>query len=33
MTATPKMYAGNLDDDQIISMDNKKIYGREAIYI
>uniref|UniRef100_A0A6C0C8C7 Helicase n=1 Tax=viral metagenome TaxID=1070528 RepID=A0A6C0C8C7_9ZZZZ len=30
MTATPKMYVGDNDDD-IISMDNKKIYG-EKIY-
>ena len=27
MTATPKIYAGDLEDDEIISMDNKKMYG------
>jgi superfamily II DNA or RNA helicase len=27
MTATPKMYAGDLDNDEVISMDNKKFYG------
>ncbi len=29
MTATPKNYAGYLDDEQIISMDNEKFYGKE----
>ena len=29
LTATPKMYAGNIEDDNIISMDNKKIYGEK----
>lgn len=29
MTATPKMYAGKIEDDNIISMDNKKIYGEK----
>ncbi len=29
MTATPKNYAGNFDDEQIISMDNEKFYGKE----
>jgi superfamily II DNA or RNA helicase len=27
MTATPKIYSGDLDNDEVISMDNKKIYG------
>jgi predicted helicase len=27
MTATPKIYSGDLDNDKIISMDNKKFYG------
>ncbi|AYV85350.1 MAG: superfamily II helicase [Satyrvirus sp.] len=27
MTATPKMYNGALDDEEVISMDNRKIYG------
>lgn len=29
MTATPKMYSGDLDKEDIISMDNKKIYGEK----
>ncbi len=27
MTATPKMYSGDLDDEKIISMDNETFYG------
>jgi superfamily II DNA or RNA helicase len=27
MTATPKMYSGDLDNEKIISMDNEKFYG------
>jgi superfamily II DNA or RNA helicase len=32
MTATPKMYSGDLDDEKIISMDNEKFYGPK-IYV
>lgn len=27
MTATPKIYNGNLDDEEIVSMDNTELYG------
>lgn len=29
MTATPKIYNGDLDSDEVISMDNKNIYGEK----
>jgi predicted helicase len=29
MTATPKIYNGNLDDENILSMDNEKYYGKQ----
>lgn len=29
MTATPKMYNGDVDNDEIISMDNRKFYGEK----
>jgi superfamily II DNA or RNA helicase len=29
MTATPKIYSGDLDSEEIISMDNKKFYGEK----
>ncbi|AYV79177.1 MAG: superfamily II helicase [Faunusvirus sp.] len=29
MTATPKIYGGNLEDDDILSMDNEEYYGRQ----
>ena len=27
MTATPKMYHGKVEDDKIMSMDNRNVYG------
>ncbi|AYV79115.1 MAG: superfamily II helicase [Faunusvirus sp.] len=29
MTATPKIYGGNLENDDILSMDNEEYYGRQ----
>ncbi|AYV84494.1 MAG: superfamily II helicase [Hyperionvirus sp.] len=29
MTATPKVYGGNLEDENILSMDNEKYYGKQ----